>query len=222
MTQGNQRLAEALTDEAEGVRILAALADHGVLLGVHADGSILFAEGDGEAILPAFTSVETFGRVGVEGSVRQAEAATLLAIARDNGVGQLFVDPGGPQSAAIPFGHLADYLAQHGAGMQDDITIQLRVSEHPWVERVRATVAHHVGAFPQVRTVWITDVRMPDGVEGLMLHVAAGDADSVGGLLPTVLADLPADQGGPLIFARAVNSGQEQELTAMGATAVAG
>jgi hypothetical protein len=140
---------------------------------------VLVGQLDDESVaLAGFTAPEAYAEKPDDETFQQADAALLLEIARSGEVEALVVDPEGDDAALIPFSDIQGYLVTQGMGVDEDVEVAFRASEHELVAHLREGIAAKLADYPTVERVWISDVRMPSGIEGLMLHVVVeGDAD---------------------------------------------
>ncbi len=179
MANGNPKLAEVLAGRGEPEEILSALVDGGILIVANPDGSVLVGQLDDESVaLAGFTAPEAYAEKPDNETFQQADAALLLEIARSGEVEALVVDPEGDDAALIPFSDIQGYLVTQGMGVDEDVEVAFRASDHDLVPHLRDGIRAKLPEYPTVERVWISDVRMPSGVEGIMLHVVVeGDAD---------------------------------------------
>jgi hypothetical protein len=195
MANGNSKLADVLAQRGEPEEILRALVDGGVLIVTNPDGSVLVGQLEDESmVLAGFTSPEAYSEKPGEEHFQQADAALLLEIARNGEVDALVVDPEGDDAALIPFSDVQGFLIAQGMSIDEDVEVAFRPSEHELVPHLRDGITTRLTDFPDIDRVWISDVRMPSGVEGIMLHVMVGeDADPqvANDLLQATMEDLP-------------------------------
>lgn len=199
MANGNPKLAEVLKRRGEPEEILGALVDGGVLIVANPDGSVLVGQLEDESVvLAAFTSPEAYGRQGDESgdeTFQQADAALLLEIARTGDVDALVVDPESDDAALIPFSDVQGYLIAQGMSVDENMEVAFRPSDNELVPSLRDGIASRLPDFPAIERVWISDVRMPSGVEGIMLHVMVeegADPQLANELLQATMQDVPA------------------------------
>jgi hypothetical protein len=105
--------------------------------------------------------------------------------------------------------------------VDEDVEVAFRPSEHELVPALRDGIASRLPDFPAIERVWISDVRMPSGVEGIMLHVmVTEDADPqvANELLQATMEDLPASD--VPVFAHLGDEETEGFLTEMDAAVV--
>jgi hypothetical protein len=195
MANGNPKLADVLKQRGEPEEILGALVDGGVLIVSNPDGSVLVGQLEDESVvLAAFTSPEAYGQKPGEETFQQADAALLLEIARTGDVDALVVDPESDDAALIPFSDVQGYLIAQGMSVDEDMEVAFRPSEHELVPSLRDGIAARLSEFPAIERVWISDVRMPSGVEGIMLHVMVeegADPQIANELLQATMEDIP-------------------------------
>jgi hypothetical protein len=222
MANGNPKLAEVLTQRGEPEEILRALVDGGVLIVANPDGSVLVGQLEDESmVLAAFTSPEAYGQKPENETFQQADAALLLEIARGGDVDALVIDPEGDDAALIPFSDIQGYLITQGMSVDEDVEVAFRPSEHELVPSLQAGITSLLPNYPAVERVWISDVRMPSGVEGIMLHVMVeegADPQVANDLLQATMEDLPASD--VPVFAHLGDEETEGFLTEMNATLV--
>ncbi|HZE31787.1 MAG TPA: SseB family protein [Actinoallomurus sp.] len=222
MANGNAKLADVLAQRGEPEQILGALVDGGVLIVSNPDGSVLVGQLEDESVvLAAFTSAEAYGNKQDEETFQQADAALLLEIARSGDVDAIVVDPEGDDAALIPFSDIQGYLIAQGMSVDEDVEVAFRPSEHEVVPSLRDGIAARLPDYPDVERVWISDVRMPSGVEGIMLHVMVAegaDPQLANELLQATMQDLPTSD--VPVFAHLGDEETEGFLTEMEAVVV--
>jgi hypothetical protein len=222
MANGNSKLADVLAQRGEPEEILGALVDGGVLIVANPDGSVLVGQLEDESVvLAAFTSPDKYSEKPGEETFQQADAALLLEIARTGDVDALVVDPEGDDAALIPFSDVQGYLISQGMSVDEDLEVAFRPSEHELVPSLRDGIAARLGDYPAVERVWISDVRMPSGVEGIMLHVMVtegADPQLANELLQATMQDLPTSD--TPVFAHLGDEETEGFLEEMKATVV--
>jgi hypothetical protein len=196
MANGNPKLADVLTQRGEPEEILRALVDGGVLIVTNPDGSVLVGQLEDESVvLAAFTSPDKYSEKPENETFQQADAALLLEIARTGDVEALVVDPEGDDAALIPFSDIQGFLIAQGMSVEEDVEVAFRPSEHELVPSIQEGITARLADYPAVQRVWISDVRMPSGVEGVMLHVMVdegADPQIANELLQATMEDLPA------------------------------
>jgi SseB protein N-terminal domain len=176
MSNGNPQLAQTLADRGEPEEILRALIDGGVLIVSNPDGSILVGQLEDESMaVAAFTSPEAYSQKSDTEEFQHADAALLLEIARSGEVGALVVDPESDNAALIPLTDVQGYLASTGQGVDEDTEVAFRPCEDAVLPELRTAITEQLTDYPDVQRVWVSDVKMPSGVEGIMLHVALTD-----------------------------------------------
>jgi hypothetical protein len=222
MANGNSKLADVLTQRGEPEEILRALVDGGVLIVSNPDGSVLVGQLEDESVvLAAFTSPEAYGDKPENETFQHADAALLLEIARTGDVEALVVDPEGDDAALIPFSDIQGYLISQGMSVDEDLEVAFRPSEHELVPSLRDGIAARLPEYPAIERVWISDVRMPSGVEGIMLHVMVeegADPQVANDLLQATMEDLPPSD--VPVFSHLGDEETEGFLTEMDATVV--
>jgi hypothetical protein len=222
MANGNSKLADVLAQRGEPEEILRALVDGGVLIVSNPDGSVLVGQLEDESVvLAAFTSPEAYGDKPENETFQEADAALLLEIARTGDVQALVVDPEGDDAALIPFSDIQGFLISQGMSVDEDLEVAFRPSEHELVPTLRDGIAARLPDYPAIERVWISDVRMPSGVEGIMLHVVVeegGDPQLANDLLQATMEDLPPSD--VPVFAHLGDEETEGFLTEMDAVVV--
>jgi hypothetical protein len=222
MANGNSKLADVLAQRGEPEEILRALVDGGVLIVANPDGSVLVGQLEDESmVLAAFTSPEAYGDKPENETFQEADAALLLEIARTGDVQALVVDPEGDDAALIPFSDIQGFLISQGMSVDEDLEVAFRPSEHELVPALRDGIAARLPDYQEIERVWISDVRMPSGVEGIMLHVMVeegGDPQLANDLLQATMEDLPPSD--VPVFAHLGDEETEGFLTEMNAVVV--
>ena len=222
MANGNSKLADVLAQRGEPEEILRALVDGGVLIVSNPDGSVLVGQLEDESVvLAAFTSEDKYAEKPGEETFQQADAALLLEIARSGDVDALVVDPEGDDAALIPFSDMQGYLISQGMSVDEDVEVAFRPSEHELVPSLRDGIASRLADYPAIERVWISDVRMPSGVEGIMLHVMVeedADPQLANDLLQATMQDIPTSD--VPVFAHLGDEETEGYLEEMKATVV--
>jgi hypothetical protein len=222
MANGNSKLADVLAQRGEPEEILRALVDGGVLIVSNPDGSVLVGQLEDESVvLAAFTAEEKYAAKAETETFQQADAALLLEIARSGEVDALVVDPESDDAALIPFTDVQGYLITQGMSVDEDVEVAFRASENEIVPSLRDGIASLLPNYPAVERVWISDVRMPSGVEGIMLHVMVAegaDPQLANDLLQATMEDLPTSN--VPVFAHLGDEETEEFLTEMEAVVV--
>lgn len=222
MANGNPKLADVLTQRGEPEDILRALVDGGVLIVTNPDGSVLVGQlEDGTVALAAFTSPAAYSRKSDSEEFQHADAALLLEIARSGEVQALVIDPESDDAALVPLGDVQGFLVSQGIDVDEDVEVAFRASEHELVPRLKDGIAARLPQYPAVERVWISDVRMPSGVEGLMLHVViaeGADPQLANELLQSTMETLPSSD--VPVFAHLADEESEEFLAEMDAAVV--
>lgn len=222
MATGNPKLADTLAQRGEPEEILRALVDGGILLVSNPDGSVLVGQLEDETMaLAAFTSPESYSQKSDAEEFQQADAALLLEIARSGEVSALVVDPESDNAALIPFSDVQGYLVTQGMDVQEDVEVAFRATEHELLPELIKTITAKLPEFAPVQRVWISDVRMPSGVEGLMLHVVldeGADPQLANDLLQATMESLPTSD--IPVFAHLADDDTETFLTEVGADVI--
>jgi hypothetical protein len=222
MANGNPKLAEVLARRGDPEEILGALVEGGILLVSDNEGSVLVGQLEDEGdVIAGFTHPEEYSGRTARTQFRHADAALLLEITRQGEVDALVVNPENENAMIVPVGDVRAFLAARGMTLDADTEVAFRPSEHEFVTPLQAGIAEALPRCPGVERVWISDVRMQSGLEGLMLHVViAEDADpSVANeLLQSAMRGLP-DSDVP-VFSHIADDEAERFLTEMNATVV--
>lgn len=222
MTNGNPKLADLLTRRGEPEEILHALVHGGILLVSDAEGSVLVGHLEGEGdVLAGFTDAGAFSSKTEDQQFRHVDAALLLEITRNGEIDGLVINPESEDAMLIPLSDVRAFLVTQGMTVDADTEVAFRPSEHELVEPLKAGIAEALPRCPGVERVWISDVRMQSGVEGLMLHVViAEDADPVvaNELLQSAMQGLP--ESDVPVFSHIADEEAERFLTEMNAALV--
>lgn len=111
MSIGNSALAEVLAQRGSPHRLLAALAEGGILLAVRPDRSVVLGTTQaGERVLLGYTGPDTYARHRGAHSLSECDADTILDIQRVTGVREIVIDAAGPAAAAVPIEDLQRFL----------------------------------------------------------------------------------------------------------------
>lgn len=222
MSNGNPQLAQTLADRGEPEEILRTLIDGGVLIVSNPDGSILVGQLEDESMaVAAFTSPEAYSQKSDTEEFQHADAAMLLEIARSGEVGALVVDPESDNAALIPLSDVQGFLVTQGQGIDENTEVAFRPSEDAVLPELKSVLTGQLADFPDVQRVWVSDVRMPSGVEGIMLHVVLSDgADPqlANQLLQATMDKVPATDHP--VFAHLADAETEGFLTEMNADVI--
>lgn len=117
MSIGNPALADVLAKHGAPQRLLAALADGGVLVAVRPDRSVVLGTTQaGDRVLLGYTSAATYARHNGTHSLSACDADTILDIERVTGVREIVIDAAGPAAAAVPIEDLQRFLASTRTG----------------------------------------------------------------------------------------------------------
>lgn len=117
MSIGNPALADVLAQHGAPHRLLAALADGGVLVAVRPDRSVVLGTTQaGDRVLLGYTGPVTYARHRGSHSLSACDADTILDIQRVTGVREIVIDAAGPAAAAIPIDDLQRYLTSTRTG----------------------------------------------------------------------------------------------------------
>ncbi|GAT67548.1 hypothetical protein HS048_32185 [Planomonospora sp. ID91781] len=111
MSIGNPALGDVLAQHGGPHRLLAALAEGGLLVAVRPDRSVVLGTTQaGDRVLLGYTSAGTYARHGGSHSLSDCDADTILDIQRVTGVREIVIDAAGPTAAAVPIEDLLRYL----------------------------------------------------------------------------------------------------------------
>ncbi|GII00646.1 hypothetical protein [Planobispora takensis] len=117
MSIGNPALGDVLAQHGGPHRLLAALAEWGLLVAVRPDRSVVLGTTQaGERVLLGYTSAETYARHHGSHSLSECDADTILDIQRVTGVREIVIDAAGPTAAAVPIEDLHRYLRSTRSG----------------------------------------------------------------------------------------------------------
>ncbi|WP_424535951.1 hypothetical protein ACOZ38_39025 [Sphaerisporangium viridialbum] len=117
MSIGNPALGEVLAQHGSPHRLLAALAEWGILVAVRPDRSVVLGTTQtGERVLLGYTGPNTYARHRGNHSLSACDADTILDIQRVTGVREIVIDAAGPAAAAVPIEDLQRYLAATRSG----------------------------------------------------------------------------------------------------------
>ncbi|GAA3005210.1 hypothetical protein [Streptosporangium longisporum] len=117
MSIGNPALGTVLAQHGEPHRLLAALAEWGLLVAVRPDRSVVLGTTQaGERVLLGYTSADTYARHRGSHSLSACDADTVLDIQRVTGVREIVIDAAGPAAAAVPIEDLQRYLLSTRSG----------------------------------------------------------------------------------------------------------
>lgn len=222
MANGNPQLAEVLAQRGEPEEILRALVDGGILIVTNPDGSVLVGQLEDETVaLAAFTGPEAYSQKSDSEEFQHADAALLLEIARSGEVQALVINPESDDAALIPLSDVQGFLVTQGMAVDDDVEVAFRASEHELVSHLKEGISERLPEYPSVERVWISDVRMPSGVEGLMLHVViseGADPEVANELLQSTMEKLPSSD--VPVFAHVADDESEEFLAELDAAVV--
>jgi hypothetical protein len=222
MANGNPKLADVLARRGEPEEILGALVDGGILLVSDSEGSVLVGQMEDESVvLAGFTDPESYPGKAESEEFQHADAALLLEITRSGEVDALVINPEHENATLIPLNDVRAFLVARGMNLDESAEVAFRPSEHELLEPLKEGISEALPRYPGVERVWISDVRMQSGVEGIMLHVViADDADPTlaNELLQTAIQKLP--QTTVPVFSHIADEEAEGFLTEMNATVV--
>ncbi|MFJ5220593.1 hypothetical protein ACIP98_38665 [Streptomyces sp. NPDC088354] len=195
MTTPNTALADILDrrkPEEEAEQLLAALIDFGVFVPVGDNGSVIFMKGqDEEPVLPGYVSEECCRQRRPGAVAVHCDVTRLLDIGLHTKTEALalYSEHGW---ATVPLALVAQTLRTRGMVLTTERTVRFSWSTHPMAVALRDTLRERLLDHPDVRCVWIAQVRWMDtGMEHLMLHMALADAawpDTSGVLMEDVLS----------------------------------
>lgn len=119
MSIGNPALADVLARHGSPHRLLAALANGGVLVAVRPDRSVVLGTTQaGDRVLLGYTGPQTYARHRGSHSLSTCDADTILDIQRVTGVREIVIDAAGPAAAAVPIEDLQRFLTSTRSGPQ--------------------------------------------------------------------------------------------------------
>ncbi|NUW45283.1 hypothetical protein [Nonomuraea rhodomycinica] len=117
MSIGNPALADVLAQHGTPHRLLAALADGGVLVAVRPDRSVVLGTTQaGDRVLLGYTGPGSYARHRGCHSLSACDADTILDIQRVTGVREIVIDAAGPAAAAVPIDDLQRFLTSTRSG----------------------------------------------------------------------------------------------------------
>lgn len=117
MSIGNPALGDVLAQHGGPHRLLAALAEWGLLVAVRPDRSVVLGTTQsGDRVLLGYTSASTYARHRGSHSLSACDADTILDIQRVTGVREIVIDAAGPAAAAVPIEDLQRYLRSTRTG----------------------------------------------------------------------------------------------------------
>ncbi|WP_436760102.1 hypothetical protein [Streptosporangium sp. V21-05] len=117
MSIGNPALGNVLAQHGDPHRLLAALAEWGLLVAVRPDRSVVLGTTQaGDRVLLGYTSADTYARHRGSHSLSACDADTILDIQRVTGVREIVIDAAGPAAAAVPIEDLQRYLLSTRSG----------------------------------------------------------------------------------------------------------
>ncbi|GAA2849172.1 hypothetical protein GCM10010517_06480 [Streptosporangium fragile] len=117
MSIGNPALRDVLAQHGGPHRLLAALAEWGLLVAVRPDRSVVLGTTQaGDRVLLGYTSADTYARHRGSHSLSACDADTILDIQRVTGVREIVIDAAGPAAAAVPIEDLQRYLLATRSG----------------------------------------------------------------------------------------------------------
>ncbi|MGC5010996.1 hypothetical protein ACLQ2R_09565 [Streptosporangium sp. DT93] len=147
MSIGNPALGTVLAQHGEPHRLLAALAEWGLLVAVRPDRSVVLGTTQaGERVLLGYTSADTYARHRGSHSLSACDADTVLDIQRVTGVREIVIDAAGPAAAAVPIEDLQRYLLSTRTGPTPVLS---SVTPTAYATGAMATVSRPAPAHPQ-------------------------------------------------------------------------
>ncbi|MCW2877530.1 MAG: hypothetical protein JWQ95_1630 [Sphaerisporangium sp.] len=142
MSIGNPALGEVLAQHGSPHRLLAALAEWGILVAVRPDRSVVLGTTQtGQRVLLGYTGPHSYARHRGNHSLSACDADTILDIQRVTGVREIVIDAAGPAAAAIPIEDLQRYLASARSGQH--APAMSSASPTAYATGAMATVSHH-------------------------------------------------------------------------------
>ncbi|MET9069668.1 hypothetical protein ACWDR1_25535 [Streptosporangium sandarakinum] len=149
MSIGNPALGDVLAQHGGPHRLLAALAEWGLLVAVRPDRSVVLGTTQtGERVLLGYTSASTYARHRGSHSLSACDADTILDIQRVTGVREIVIDAAGPAAAAVPIEDLKRYLDSTRSGPTPALT---STSPTAYATGAMATVSRPTPVRPQQR-----------------------------------------------------------------------
>ncbi|GAA0921748.1 hypothetical protein [Nonomuraea longicatena] len=140
MSIGNPALADVLVQHGGPHRLLAALADSGVLVAVRPDRSVVLGTTQaGDRVLLGYTSPMTYARHRGTHSLSACDADTILDIQRVTGVREIVIDAAGPAAAAVPIDDLKRFLTTTRTGPTPALSVAIPAA---YATGAMATVSH--------------------------------------------------------------------------------
>ncbi|MFC4588340.1 hypothetical protein [Sphaerisporangium corydalis] len=147
MSIGNPALGEVLAQHGSPHRLLAALAEWGILVAVRPDRSVVLGTTQaGERVLLGYTGANTYARHRGNHSLSACDADTILDIQRVTGVREIVIDAAGPAAAAIPIEDLQRHLAASRSGQHAPALSSALPTAY--ATGAMATVSHHTTTVP--------------------------------------------------------------------------
>ena len=147
MSIGNPALGNVLAQHGNPHRLLAALAEWGLLVAVRPDRSVVLGTTQaGERVLLGYTSADTYARHRGSHSLSACDADTILDIHRVTGVREIVIDAAGPAAAAVPIEDLQRYLRSTRSGPSPALS---SAAPTAYATGAMATVSRPAPARPQ-------------------------------------------------------------------------
>ena len=117
MSIGNPALGEVLAQHGSPHRLLAALAEWGLLVAVRPDRSVVLGTTQaGDRVLLGYTRRAPTHGTAAATRLSACDADTILDIQRVTGVREIVIDAAGPAAAAVPIEDLQRYLLSTRSG----------------------------------------------------------------------------------------------------------
>jgi hypothetical protein len=158
MSIGNPSLGEVLAQHGGPHRLLAALAEWGILVAVRPDRSVVLGTTQsGERVLLGYTGPAPYARHRGSHSLSVCDADTILDIQRVTGVREIVIDAAGPAAAAVPI----EDLQRHIQSTRSSPTPAMSATRSAAVPTAYATGAMATVARPQVTQSAPTPVAAP-------------------------------------------------------------
>lgn len=147
MSIGNPALGDVLAQHGDPHRLLAALAEWGLLVAVRPDRSVVLGTTQaGDRVLLGYTSASTYARHRGNHSLSACDADTILDIQRVTGVREIVIDAAGPAAAAVPVEDLQRYLLSTRSGPAPALSAATPTA---YATGAMATVSSHVPTVSQ-------------------------------------------------------------------------
>ncbi|MBG0815375.1 hypothetical protein [Planomonospora sp. ID82291] len=200
MSIGNPALGDVLAQHGGPHRLLAALAEGGLLVAVRPDRSVVLGTTQtGDRVLLGYTSASTYARHGGSHSLSDCDADTILDIQRVTGVREIVIDAAGPTAAAVPIEDLLRYLRSTRTGPTPALSGLSGTAPTAYATGAMATV-RRASAVRAADPVASAPPLAPTGSMGPL--APAGSMGPLASPAPPVAAGPPAPPSRPLPPAR--------------------